>query len=256
MINSRFLMAVGVAFVGVAVLLTIRELQLSPGYLLSAFLLVLAIGAHVSSGILRSAALVSFAVGTIVAPMTFFLYRTEAPFLCAVGVSFASSLYLLAVLRAVWSGFDLKDKNKSTANLESVTLWFALILSSMTFSWGLYFWFLTGMHEDFIARRLIYTLVLTTVGVAFTVIGRSRPLPFLSVMGLTYLVAGVVKAVVYDTTHLDGFLRIGVFAGAGVLLLLGGALTAKPKQELPQDEEASIAKDKPKQALKQAGERL
>jgi len=49
----------------------------------------------------------------------------------------------------------------------------------------------------------------------------------LGVTGLTYMAAGVAKALAYDMTHLDGFLRIGVFAGCGVVLLLGGFLMMK-----------------------------
>ena len=107
-------------------------------------------------------------------------------------------------------------------------MWFALIAPSIAFSWVTYYKFLTPLRqEEFLVRRLVFTLFFVVVGVICSVLGRSYLLPFLGVTGLIYMAAGVVKALAYDITHTDGVIRIGVFAGCGAVLLLGGFLMMK-----------------------------
>ncbi|MBM3993942.1 MAG: hypothetical protein FJ303_07295 [Planctomycetes bacterium] len=57
-----------------------------------------------------------------------------------------------------------------------------------------------------------------------TIVGRSNFVPFLAITGFTYMAADVLKALAYHISHTDGMLRIGVFAGCGTVLLLGGFL--------------------------------
>jgi len=69
-----------------------------------------------------------------------------------------------------------------------------------------------------VARRLLLTVVWLAAGLALVV----RRRPALQPGGRVLVAAAYVKALVYDTTHLDGGLRILALLVTGGLLL-GGA---------------------------------
>jgi hypothetical protein len=231
-VDSRVMYAVGFAFVLIAAILTVRELDLKVGWLVSLLLLALAAGSEFLKGFVKAGTLLLFALVGLATPTCFFLLTKTGPherdlaFYVGSVVFFGLSTYLVLRTRNTWSQFDLRISEKHALNLESAVVWFALIASSLACSWTTYFNFLTT-HDELIERRLAFTLFLIVVGVVSSVFGRKSPLPFLGILGLTFMVAGVAKALAYDTTHLHGFLRIGVFAGGGAMLLLGGALLTK-----------------------------
>ena len=242
-IDARMLSVVGLLFVVIAGWLTARELDLATGWLVALLLLGLAVAAELLHGFLRAVAVLVFALAGVITPIFYFLhhrdihrdqpfyYYRDQPFYYATVVFLVLSIYLIVRLRKLWSQFDLRDGDKQALNLTSVSVWLALIVSSLAGPWATYFNFFTTLEDEYIERRLVFTLFLIAVGILCSVVGRKSPQPFFGIMGLTFLVVGVAKALAYDTTHLRGFLRIGVFAGGGVLLLLGGALLKKSQKQ-------------------------
>jgi hypothetical protein len=102
--------------------------------------------------------------------------------------------------------------------------WAAVTAAGLVTSWALYFRFLTvGVAADQVARRLVLTLGWLAAGVALVHVAR-RPKHPARASGLAFTAAAFGKALLYDTTHLAGPLRVIVLAAAGGLLVVGGAL--------------------------------
>jgi hypothetical protein len=226
-VDWRVLSAMGLVFVVIAAFLTIKELHLAAGWIVALLLLALAAASEFLGGLAKAGVLVLFALTGLATPTCFFLLHRDPAFYVGTVVFFGLSTYLVVRTRATWSHFDLRKRDQHPVNLESAAVWFGVLASSLAFTWATYFNFLTTLADEHIERRLAFTLFLIVVGVVCSVWGRRSPLPFWGLMGLTYLVGGVAKALAYDTTHLGGFLRIGVFAGGGAVLLLGAALLKK-----------------------------
>ena len=228
MLSTRTLYFLGGLFVVIAAILTVRELRLGIGYSVGLLLVALMLAAFFLKNARRVAALMVFTAATVVPSAAYLALAARKDWLVAITVAAVASALLVLRFRSVWLAFDLHDSSKQTLNLEGGALWTGLTLSSLGFFWSYYFHFLTALNDQFVARRLIFTLFLILLGIVLSTLGRNRPQPFLSLVGLTYLGIGVAKALLYDTTHLTGFLRIAVFAGGGLLLLVGGALMRKP----------------------------
>lgn len=102
--------------------------------------------------------------------------------------------------------------------------WAAVTAAGLVASWSLYFRFLTiGVAADQVARRLVLTLGWLAAGVTLVLAAR-RPRHPARASGLAFAAAAFGKALLYDTTHLYGPLRVVVLAAAGGLLMVGGAL--------------------------------
>lgn len=227
------MVVVGLIFAVIAGVLTIQQLQLHPGWFVSVAILAAIIVAQFLSGIAKTGLLALYTLAGLSTPILFFVFernedRKEIVFYAGAALFFVGSCFLIVRNYAVWSQFEWGNTKKSAINSESSLIWFALIASSIAFSWVAYYRFLTlpGQNE-FLVRRLVFTLFFVIVGVICAVIGKSYFRPFLGVTGLIYMAAGVVKALVYDISHTDGVIRIGVFAGSGIVLLLGGFLMMK-----------------------------
>jgi uncharacterized membrane protein len=107
--------------------------------------------------------------------------------------------------------------------LESFLVWYGLAASAIAASWAFYFHFLTmGFAEDDVGRRLVLTLGWLVTGVVLVLQGRKRGENVMRDAGFAFIAISVGKALIYDTTHLSGTLRVAGLAGAG-LLMLGGA---------------------------------
>jgi hypothetical protein len=57
--------------------------------------------------------------------------------------------------------------------------------------------------------------------------GRSRRATEIRDAGFLVLAAAVAKLLVYDTTHLDGLLRVGALAVGGAVLLASAAMVRR-----------------------------
>ena len=65
----------------------------------------------------------------------------------------------------------------------------------------------------------------------FVLWGRKKGETAIRDAGFLFLAASVGKAALYDTTHLDGMLRVGLLAVAGVVLLGSGAVATRIRAE-------------------------
>ena len=82
-----------------------------------------------------------------------------------------------------------------------------------------------GVADESLARRLIPTIGWLAIGLALLIAARSRA-SAAGRVGVGFVAVAVLKALIYDSTHLQGPLRVTVFAAVGVLLLAGARLTA------------------------------
>lgn len=229
----QLMTAVGVLFAVIAAVLTIRELKLEPGWIVSMVIVGVVVISEFLKGYLKAAAVALFALAGLATPVLFFVLdrrqdQREMAFYVGCALFFALSCYFVFRTRAVWSQFEPGNESKRAVNLESIVVWFSLIVSSIAFAWVTYYKYLTPLGaEEFIVRRLVFTLFFVVVGVICTVAGRNTAVPFLAAAGLTYMAAGVLKALAYDISHTSGMIRIGVFASCGAVLLLGGFLMTR-----------------------------
>lgn len=232
-LRAQLMLVVGLVFAAIAGVLTIREMQLEAGWIVSLVLIAAVVVAEFLKGQFKAGILVLFTLVGLSTPALFFALERRADhrgmaFYIGTGLFFALSIYFAVRTYSTWRQFEWRNAAKSAINLEGGVVWFALIASSIAFSWATYYKFLTPLGQDeLLVRRLVFTLFFVVVGVICSVLGRSYLLPFLGVAGLIYMAAGVAKALAYDLNHTDGNIRIGVFAGSGAVLLLGGFLMTK-----------------------------
>jgi hypothetical protein len=236
---TRLMTVVGLVFTVIAAMLTIRELHLDAGWIISTTLVAVVVLSEFLKGSAKSGMLVVFTLVGLSTPAIFFIierkldpdqYQRELAIYVGAMLFFGLSSYLAFRTYSTWSRFNLGNSTHAqiAINLESCVVWFALIISSIACSWVNYYKFLSPLgEEEFLARRLLFTLFFVVVGVICSVFGRNSLLPFLGVTGLIYMAAGVVKALAYDLFKTEGIVRIGVFAGCGAVLLLGGFLMTK-----------------------------
>jgi hypothetical protein len=101
-------------------------------------------------------------------------------------------------------------------------------LATLLASGALYFRFITlGVGSEQLVRRLVLTLTWLAIGLAVVVFRSSRGRWH---AGYLFVAVAVGKALVYDTVHLDGALRIATLGLAG-LLLLGGSYWMSRRRE-------------------------
>lgn len=135
-------------------------------------------------------------------------------------------LVLVGAIVAVWRSEH--DATTDLGRLDGALRWHGLAVATIAASWASYFEFFTlGVAADELARRLVPTLVWMGLGTFLVVRARRRGLAPMRDAGFVLVAIAAGKALLYDTTHLDGFARIGGFALAGVLLLGGAVLTGR-----------------------------
>jgi hypothetical protein len=102
--------------------------------------------------------------------------------------------------------------------------WYAAGTAFLVASGAFYFQFLTlGIGQDSVARRLIPTITWLAVGLALLIAARGR-LSAPGQVGVGLVGVAIGKALVYDSIHLQGPLRVTLFAAVGALLLAGARL--------------------------------
>ena len=233
-LRAQVMMVVGLVFALIAGALTVKQMDLAPGWLLSVALVAAVLVAEVLKGPFKSGALCVFTLVGLSSPALYFIlgrYGAQVdslPFYIGTVLFFVFSSYQVIRTYHIWNQFELMNSKKLINSVQSIIVWFSLIVSSLAFLWSTYYKYLTPFGEsELLVRRLVFTFFFVVVGVLCSVLGRNRILPFLGVTGLIYMAAGVIKALVYDISHTEGWIRIGVFASSGVVLLLGGFLMMK-----------------------------
>lgn len=138
---------------------------------------------------------------------------------------------LVASIAAMWRTH--KDPVTAQERMQNVLHWYALTLSVISASWAFYFRFLTmGIAEHHIGRRLVLTLIWLAVGVALVVLSRIREQNVIRDAGFAFIAMAIGKALLYDTVHLSGTLRVAGLAVAGAMLLGGAWLTNRKVEEV------------------------
>jgi len=158
-----------------------------------------------------------------------FLATKDARLLPALGVALVGSLIVLA--RAERRR-DLEVR--SGAELAHGLAWYAFGTALLATTSALYFVFLTtGVAADSVARRLVPTVLWLALGLGLLV-GADRRGRGAEHVGLALLGVAVVKAAVYDSTHLAGGLRVAMLAAVGGLLVFAGNLLRRPRRQRDQ----------------------
>jgi len=155
----------------------------------------------------------------------FWYAATKEPLLlAALGVTFLASL--VAVRRS------LRVAATPTDRLHRALTWFGAAIAGLAASWAFYFQFLTLTYasED-IGRRMVLTLAWLLAGAGLVVGGKKRGENAMRDAGFFLGAFAVAKALLYDTTHLYGGMRVAVLGVAGLLLLGTGWLTSRVQAE-------------------------
>jgi hypothetical protein len=140
----------------------------------------------------------------------------------------------LAIALVTGAAAVLRSLHEGEQKLADRLIWYAFGAALLAVTWGLYFHFFTaGFAAEWVARRMIPTVVWLGLGLALFIGGRGRVAAAAHV-GAGFIAVAVGKAALYDTSHLHGYLRIAVLAAVGVLLVfgargLGGGAVVAPK---------------------------
>lgn len=116
-------------------------------------------------------------------------------------------------------------------------VWYAVGAATWLLSWQGYLQFGTlDIFAETVARRMVPTFFWMASGLGlFIAASRRHLLPAVHV-GLALVILAIGKAIVYDTSHLSGTLRVVTLAGAGTLLLFASRMarmtTAKKRRGL------------------------
>ena len=108
--------------------------------------------------------------------------------------------------------------------------WHGVAVSGLVSSFALYFQIFDASDlslQGFVARRALLSLGWLFAGVGLVLHGRSRRATEIRDAGFLVLAAAVAKLLVYDTTHLDGLLRVGALAVGGAVLLASAAMVRR-----------------------------
>jgi len=100
--------------------------------------------------------------------------------------------------------------------------WHGAALTGLATSFAFYFHIFDASDlslQGFVARRVVLTLAWLFIGTALVLSGRKQKLPEVRDAGFLVLATAVGKMLIYDVSHVDGALRVGALAIAGVTLL-------------------------------------
>jgi hypothetical protein len=214
--HATALAGAGILFLGLAGAFLWRDLAL-PRELVLSVAALLAGGATVARWPRRWPALgpVGLLLTTAAAACWFTLEK-QTSLLPPLGIAAVTAI--AAVLRGDGDGRELGHR----------LTWYALGGAVLAASWALYFQLFTvGFAADLVGRRLVLTLAWLAVGLGFFLGGRGRAAAMAHV-GLAFIGCAMAKAAFYDTTHLQGPLRIAALAAVGLLLVVGGVALRRP----------------------------
>jgi hypothetical protein len=158
---------------------------------------------------------------------------TKAPgLLPALGVALVASI--VALYRT-----DRRRRENAGVDLAHWLAWYAFGTALLAVTSALYFVFLTtGFATDAVARRLVPTILWLSLGLGL-LIGADRRRPPATHVGMAFIAVAILKAVLYDSTHLAGGLRVAMLAAVGGLLVFAARTLgrsrrpARPLQDSP-----------------------
>ncbi len=112
-------------------------------------------------------------------------------------------------------------------------VWYAVGAATWLLSWQAYLQFGTlDIFAETVARRMVPTFFWMASGLGLFIAASRRHLVPAVHVALALVTLAIGKALVYDTSHLSGTLRVVTLAGAGILMLFAShmARTSSPKQ--------------------------
>jgi hypothetical protein len=212
--HVKGLLAAGGAFLLVAAAFLWRELALRPELVLAPVALV---ATAASLGFRRVGAIGgSIALGccTLVG---------------AVWYLGSTSLWLLPGLVVCFSGMAVlavMSLRRNAPESERLVAWLVFAITGLVTSGAIYFQFFTLADTD-IVRRIFITLGWLAAGLVLLFVGRYLKEQSIRLAGLSWIATAVLKGLLYDSSHLNGTLRIAGFFAAGCLLVLSGLLVSR-----------------------------
>jgi Predicted membrane protein (DUF2339) len=228
-LEPKVLGVAGIGLLGLALFFGWKELQVQP----EALLLVGTAAAAVAAAALKHFKIPSLGPVLLIASTAigalWYGATREPMLLWGLGAAFAAStLYAVMGLkgRAALSTPSLR--------LHHLLSWHGVALSGLAASFAVYFQVFDAQAnpwQDFVARRALFSLLWLLSGVGLVVWGRAQKATEVRDAGFVVLAAGVVKLVTYDSTHLDGVLRVGALAVAGSVLMAAAGLLRRLKPE-------------------------
>ncbi len=219
-LDMKVLTGAGAGLLALAGVFLWRELQIQAAVLLAVAAVLAAVVAQARLPRSRPIAGPIALLAVSVAGGLWYFTRFDPTLLWGLGVAVLASGY--TVYRMHRPARDAEDR------LQLALLWYGVTVSALIASAAFYFQFLTiGYAHDEIARRLVLTIVWLAAGLVLVFNGHQRREQVIRDAGFGFVGAALFKVLLYDTTHLQGTLRIAGLAAAGMLLLLGAWVTSR-----------------------------
>lgn len=218
--SSPILAAGGAAFLALAALFLVRDLALPPETLLTgAALLAVIFAVFRPPWRLPWVGPVALLVLAVVGG-GWFLAISSPALLPALALTAAGAIASVAV-------YERHASLSPSAYRAARLAWYAAGAAFLAASGAFYVHFFTlGFADESPARRLIPTISWLAIGLALWIAAPDRDrAPGRVAIG--FVAIAVLKALVYDSTHLQGPLRVTVFAAVGALLLAGARLVSR-----------------------------
>jgi hypothetical protein len=150
---------------------------------------------------------------------------TREPLLLAgLGVAFVAALGLAVLDRRA------PAVESPVSRWHRLLSWHGVALSGLVTSCAVYFHIFDASDlslQGFVARRALFSGTWLLAGVGLVLFGRAQRATEMRDSGFLVLAAAVSKLLIYDTTHLDGLLRVGTLAAAGAVLLGSAAVVRR-----------------------------
>jgi hypothetical protein len=222
--DTQVLLGAGAGLLGLAGVFLWRELQVP-----AEMLVVLGAGCAAAATVARLPRALPWAgpaalLATALLGGGWFALTKTPLLLVALGVTLLAAAF--AAVRTL--GEPAHDEARP---LRALLTWYGLSAAALGTTWALYFhFFTTGFAAEALARRMVPTLLWMALGVGLLVLAQVRRMAVVRDAGFFFLAAALGKALLYDTTHLSGSLRVAALAAGGLLLVGGGLWSARARQ--------------------------
>lgn len=143
----------------------------------------------------------------------------------------AMSIGAVAAIAVAISTSMRERVETASAKFHRMAAWGGVAVAGLITSFAGYFHIFNASEsagmEDFVARRAILSLTWLLSGTALVLFGRARQATEIRDAGFLVLAASVAKLMLYDTTHLDGGIRIGALAVGGAVLVAASFISSR-----------------------------
>jgi hypothetical protein len=222
---STILAAVGAGFLVIAVYFLVRDTAVPPEIVLTA----VAVLASVAAALGRPRRWPALAPGALLV----LALVSGGWYLAITSPAVLPALIVTAIGAGAAVALRGREHSPPGSPVAGQLAWYAAGVSFLAATGALSFHVLTsGMGEESVVARLIPTMAWLAAGLALIVAARNRSsAPGRVGTGLAAI--ALTKTLVYDSVHLQGPLRVTMFAAVGALLLAGARLvgSAGPRED-------------------------